>query len=305
MRKFLVFPFLLFLNGGLLFSQGTFLGRIAEFDAENAVGLMDTGNYLITYEHISYIMDKDEAMEVTYHYRIKKLAQNGNDTFGLSLRNRGHYQAPISDVRVDDTLSITADGKNTEVVRMASARTLFNDDGTPIKVNLENNEEYQEYYGMIVSNGYLGWYFFTLDFHASSEVDVVIQYQTSYYLGMRYNSRPFWIPVSDTADLTLTIENNCNTLFLGGITDCLPRDTLVTENWRLEKPDQNRVNITYVPGWFSENKEISISFPSIYQPSGSPSEHFLEVVWDGLFVGGDGSESGVFIHDHSGQTIVL
>jgi hypothetical protein len=272
--------------------QGTFLGRIVEFDSENIIGLMETGNYLITHEHISYILDKNGMIEVTYQYTIQKITHSGNNTFGLSLRNRTHDGGLVYDIPVNE-LSIIANGNHIGINHVESPHIIFDDNGIPIEFDWNNNEEHWRF----ITSGYLGWYYFTLDFQPDDELNITIKYQTSDPVCMRYNSHPFWIPVANTAELTVTIENNFNELFLTTITNCRPRGTLITENWRLEKPSQAQLIITYTSGWFSKNKGVFIDFSSIHEPRGSPSLHFLSVVWEGLYFPDNIERHGVFIHD--------
>jgi hypothetical protein len=278
--------------------NGTYLGRISEFDAENAIGLVDTGNFIITFEHISYSLDEAGGIDVSYHYKLKRTSRNINTIFGLSLRNRGIEMR--GDVEVD-TLNVLVNYRKTDVffVRYsydAIGSVIFNDNGIPIDVDWNNDEDFNKYFEKTIFEGYRGWYYFKVDFFDADEVDIRINYQTILDdTSIRYNSHPFWIPIANNTNLEVTIENSYNESFLSYITDCNPTDTLVTKNWILNKPGQNKINIIFTSSWFSERKEVNIGFSSIYTPRGSPSFHFFHVIWWDDIYTGSYHEYGVFL----------
>ena len=266
------------------FSQeqnSTQLGRITEFDNENIIGVIDSGNYIVEFEQISYSISENNGLDVAYHYRIRKLSQDGTDVFGLSLRNRSTDQ--VGDVPVD-ILNINVNGREAEVHYVLSPYDApFGEDGIPMErpesdysVNGEN------YLNQFITNWYRGWYYFSIDFSISDEADIQINYATKLDgFGIRYNSYPFWMPISGDAELKVTIENNDNKRFLSYITACDPTDSLTTEEWQLTKSAQNIITITYTPGWFSKAKKIDIGFSSLNPPWVATHRSYFRIVWGG------------------------
>jgi hypothetical protein len=268
------------MNTGISFSQsgfGTSLGRICEFDAANVKGLMDTGNFIITSELISYSIDTNGGRDVSYMYKIKKLTQTRNNTFGLSLRRRG--MEGRGDYPVN-TLNILLNGRRTQVsyVETSYDGHHYDEDGNrmPLDINWEDDPGVQmaQYF-----TAYKGWYYFNVDFLVSNEVEVEISYKTVLDdTGIQYDSHPFWLSVSNNAEIKVTVENNFNERFIRSITGCEPTDRLVSKNWNLEKPRQNMFVITYIPTWFSEKKGISIIFNYLYPKTTMPSSHFFTII---------------------------
>jgi hypothetical protein len=283
MKKLFCIIIFLCLNIGLSFSQewrGTYLGRICEFDAANVKGLMDTGKFIINSEQISYSLGEN-GVDVSYRYRIKKLTQTGNNTFGLSLRNRGMESR--GDVPVN-TLNVLVNGKRTQVSHiqiMHDYGDIYDDNGNIAEIDWE--KEWETYYSVMFTNAYRGWYYFNVDFPVSGEADIEISYKTILDdTGIRYNSYPFWLPVSNDAEIKVTIVNNLKESFIRTIVGCEPRNSLITENWKLEKPGQNRIVITYTPTWFtgnfSQEKIVSIIFDPLYPAMAMPSSNFFHIV---------------------------
>jgi hypothetical protein len=298
MRQF--FLVILFFSASLSFASewGTYLSRICEFDAKNATGLMDSGNFIITSEHISYIIDEKGKMDVHFAYRLKKIKQTTNNTFGLSLRNMGQEGRGDNEV---DTLNIKVNDKKVTVAntiwKYSIDAIVYDDNGVPVKdIDDFNGDDYNRWFYELLSNGYRGWYYFNIDFPESNEAAIEINYKTEldYGLWIRYNSKPFWIPVSNDTALTVTVENNYNSAFLSDITDCRPLSTLVTENWRLTKSNPNTVVVTYTPGWFSNKKGVWISFHSIGGNPPAGIDPFFEVIWNDRYVGSS-QEEGVYL----------
>jgi hypothetical protein len=283
-RRFFCIVIFLCLNIGLLFSQewrGTYLGRICEFDTANVKGLMDTGKFIIISEQISYSLGEN-GVDVSYRYRIKKLTQTGNNTFGLSLRNRG--MEGRGDVPVN-TLNVLVNGSRTQVSHIETERNyygqLYDDNGNIMEIDWDN--EWEDYMSEVFTNAYRGWYYFNVDFPISGEADIEISYRTILDdTGIRYNSYPFWLPVKNDAEIKVSIENNLNESFIRTIIGCEPRNSLITENWKLEKSRQNRIVITYTPTWFTENfsqkKIVSIIFDPLYPAWTMPSSNFFHIV---------------------------
>jgi hypothetical protein len=276
---------------GLSFAHegSTYLSRICEFDVENVIGLEGTGNFIITFEHISYSLDHDLGLDVLYKYKIKKMTQIESAIFGLSLRYRGQvYGGLVEDVEVD-TLNILVNGARKNVGYKQTPYDIIDDESfRPIKINRNNEEEYR---GAWMFNGYKGWYYFSVDFQNSNEAEIEINYKTVFGegifddAGIEYNSRPFWTPVSGDAEIKIIVENRRNEAFLSNITGCKPLDTLVAENWEFEKLRENTIAVTYAPAWYSENKRLFIGFSDLYESGGTPNNHFFEIIRSEHFIG--------------------
>jgi hypothetical protein len=267
--------------------DSTYLSRICEFDVNNTIGLENTGNFEITFEHISYSIHETYELDISYRYKIRKITQTENNYFGLSLRSRGHFGGGgVSDAKVN-TLNITVNGRSTRAMYINSPYAIIDNDFNTINIDFNNREDMDKYFGDYLSNGYIGWYYFNVDFAESAEADIIINYETN-FIGdpIRYNSRPFWIPVSGNAEIKMRIENNANNEFLSSITGCSPKDTLVTENWTLEKLNQSTVLITYAPLFYSESKGIRAGFSYLYEGLGSPNNHFFEIIRSVDWAGG-------------------
>jgi hypothetical protein len=147
-------------------------------------------------------------------------------------------------------------------------------------LEIDWEKEWENYMSEWFTNAYRGWYYFNVDFPASGEADIEINYRAvlDFDTIIKYNSQPFWLPISNNAEFKVTIENNFNQSFIYSITGCEPTDRLITETWKLEKPKQNTIVITYIPGWHSQNKEFYIRFSSRYRPSGSPHNYFFDII---------------------------
>jgi hypothetical protein len=275
---------------GLSFAQekSTYLSRICEYNIENAIGLEETGNFIITFEHISYSLNNNFELNVLYHYKIRKMAQIGNNTFGLSLRR--HQHSRDGDVELD-TLDVLVNDKKTNAIYKETSYDVIDDNFEPVKINMSNEEDVEKYLGKSIFNGYKGWYYFNVDFQNSDEIDIKINYKTVFGDkifnddAIRYDSRPFWIPVSGDAEIKIVIENKKNEAFLSSIAGWEPLDTLDTENWELKKLSENTISITYAPAWYSKNKGLSIVFSDLYRSHGSPNVHYFEIVRDEEFIG--------------------
>jgi len=274
----IIFIITLCFNVALAHSQDmrytTILGRILEFDIENIMPLMATGNYAIAYEHISYLIDENGNLDITYHYRIRRVTEMGTGTFALALRYRPLIGGGFW-IGQEDTINIFINDNQIETAFVHSPYMYFSSDGIPLEYLEEGLEP-------PISSTHYGWHYFSIDFSASDEVDVRISYQTilTVFDGaeINYDSRPFWIPKIDGVELGITIENNYNWLFLSEVTDIDPMNSLVSQNWRIEKPRQNRVIITYAPIWFSENQRILISFLNLFPEADNDWwPHFLRV----------------------------
>jgi len=292
LKKIKIVFFLCFCAGIAYTSEddGTFLSRICEYDVKNTIGLKSSGNYIIKSEAISYCFDtgkisyssyenKDENVKIVYRYIIKKMLPSGNNTFGLSRRNRSHGSRggggmTVSDQKLDK-LNVLVNGKKTKVNYKDTPYMIIDENFNPIKdgdIKLKD-EQFDKFITEYITNGYLGWYYFDVDFSNSDEASIEINYTSKGgFKNQRYNSKPFWIPVSDDAELKVSIENKWVHSFLYYITGCDPFDTLTTNTWRLEKTNQNTVVITYAPGWSNENKEINFIFIPLIGggPSGTP-----------------------------------
>jgi len=256
----------------------TTLGRIVEFDRENIIPLMATGNYVIVYEHISYLIDENGNLDITYHYRIRRLTQVGAGTFALALRYRPLIGGGFWIGR-EDLINIFINDNQIETAFIHSPYMYFSSNGIPLEYLEEGLENYSS---PPISSTHYGWHYFSIDFPASGEVDVRINYQTilTVFDGayINYDSRPFWIPKMDRVELGITIENNYNWLFLSDVIDIDPMTSLVSQNWRIEKPRQNRIIITYAPLWFSENQRVLISFLNLFPEADNDLwPHFLLV----------------------------
>jgi len=206
--------------------NSTYLSRICEFDVNNTIGLENTGNFEITFEHISYSIHETHELDISYRYKIRKITQTENNYFGLSLRNRGHFDGGgVSDAEVN-TLNITVNGGSTRVIYINSPYDIIDNDFNAINRDFNNREDMNKYFGDYLDNGYIGWYYFNADFAESAEADIIINYRTK-YIGdrIRYNSRPFWIPVSGNAEIKIRIDNNGNYAFLSSVTGCTVRKT--------------------------------------------------------------------------------
>jgi hypothetical protein len=254
----------------------TFLSRICEFDVETVMGLESNGNFIIRSEFISYHFNEDYSVNIVYQYIIKKVLPSENNTFGLSIRNRGHDGGLISDEKVD-VLNIMVNGINVRANYSDSPYEIIDDNFNIIYPDWATEEIFGEYHYQYTVNGYLGWYYFNVDFSNSDEASIEIKYTTRMGNGIRYDSRPFWIPVSNDAEMKILIENKMNHRFLSYVTGCEPMDTLVTDTWRLVKVDSNTVEITYKPVWYIENKRIDVWFSYDYEFSASPNDHFFEI----------------------------
>jgi hypothetical protein len=187
----------------------------------------------------------------------------------LSLRNRDYIYDLVSDEKVDN-LTVLVNGKKTKVNYKDTPYELIDDDFKPIKLSkdwLDNDEEKEKYVREYITNGYIGWYYFNVDFSNSDEASIEINYESKgCFSAIRYNSKPFWIPVSGDAELKVLIEKKGYSSFLSYVTGCTPMNTLVTDTWRLEKPNVNTVVITYAPGWFTEYKKIVIWTLPMFEP---------------------------------------
>jgi hypothetical protein len=254
----------------------TFLSRICEYDIENAIGLESNGNFIIKSEHISYYFGEDYSVIIVYHYIIKKMLPSENNTFGLSIRNRGHDGGLISDEKVN-ILNIMVNGVIVRVSYRDSPYEIIDDNFNPVNPDWAAEETFEEYGYQYMINGYLGWYYFNVDFLNSDEASIEIKYTTRMGNGIRYDSRPFWIPVSNDAEMKILIENKMNHQFLSYVTGCVPMNTLVTDTWRLVKMDPNTVEITYKPIWYFENKRVQLWFSNVYEAMASPNDHFFEI----------------------------
>jgi hypothetical protein len=283
----------------LLFAveSSTYLSRICEFDVEKKIALGETGNYAIKSEIISYNIKENMEVYITYCYKIVKIRPNENNAFGLSLRNRGMmHGGGTSDTKLN-ILNIVINGRNARVNYIDSPYSFFDDNCNPI-INYDINEHFGEY----INDGYKGWYYFIVDFINSNEANIEISYKTTFGLGIfddeeiRYNSKPFWIPVSNDAEIKILIENERNNAFLCNITGCEPMDSLVTENWQLSKTNLNTVSIIYTPAWYSEINGIYILFADLYASLGSPNLHFFKVNLKDFWAGGNGPDDGVYIY---------
>jgi hypothetical protein len=304
MQRLFCIVIILCLNTGVSFSQssfGTNLGRICEFDAANAKGLMDTGNFIITSEEISYSVDANGGRDVSYRYKIKKLTQTRNNTFGLSLRRRGmdgYGDYPVN------TLNVFVNNRLTQVtyVKTSYDGHHYDDNGNLIPLEIDwEGEEGWEMNMVHWFTAYKGWYYFDADFSVSGDTNIEISYRTVLDgTGIQYDSHPFWLPVSNNAEFKVTIENNYNENFIYSITDCRPTEGLISENWKLEKPKQNTIEITYIPVWHSQNKLFYIKFSSLYRPYGSPHYYFFDIIhYDNNFQERLSTGSGVYLMPYS------
>jgi hypothetical protein len=299
--KICIILFFLCFCTGIAYSEneGTYLSRICEYDVRNTIGLKSNGNYIIKSEFISYYFDENYNVRIIYRYVIKKMLPSGNNTFGLSRRNRGHNGGLVSDEKIDN-LKVMVNGKNTRTSYNDTPYKIIDNNYNPIKLSQywwQDEKESEKYMNEYMMNGYIGWYYFNIDFSNSDEAIIEIDYKTKVGDGIKYDSKPFWIPVSNDTEMKVLIENKMSNLFLSYVTECAPMDTLVTNVWRLEKTNQNTVVITYVPGWFAKSKEIAIWFSGAHQPRGSPSDHFFEIKkeypYGASYYGSD--ESGVYL----------
>jgi hypothetical protein len=294
-----------FLTDLVFAAESTYLSRICEYDIQNGIGIKETGCYVIKSETVSYSINENMEVNIVYSYRIKRFLPDGNTTFGLSLRNRGMMHGAVtSDVRLN-IINVQVNGRNVRVDYKDSQYNIIDDNFNPL-----NHVFGDEFLGEYFNNGYLGWYYFNVDFANSDEVNIEISYKTIFGLGVfdseyiRYNSTPFWFPLSADAEIKILIENKRNNAFLSYVSGCSPADTLVTENCQIERPGQNTVLISYTPTWYSDNRGIRILFSDLYASRGSPNNHFFEIILSEYIIGGVLSD-GLYLvsYNYLGNTI--
>ncbi|ULQ58526.1 hypothetical protein K7I13_08050 [Brucepastera parasyntrophica] len=204
---------------------------------------------LIRSEDIAFSIGADREIRAAYTYIVRNTRAGTRKTFGLSLRTRGQIHGGGSEDKKVDDLVILVNGKPVDYTFQKAAYA-YRDTGEIIQKADLNEETMDDYWIMIFSQFYTGWYYFDVDFDEAREVEIDITYSSFLTYDddfIRYNSPPYWLDLSEDAKVRFTIENRRNDAFISNITGCQPRDTLTTEDWKLERLDKNSFTIEYTP----------------------------------------------------------